>query len=148
LLLYSGIETEPNLARSRNVSAAVGLQVEPVDLHRTDDRDRVRQEAHLRANELGPAIGFLAREERDADGAVGRHLLVDARLDLPHELTGEAFELEVHPPAQRLHARAGHLRLVVAPDDRREDVQRRVRPHEGMPAVPVDPPLDEVSFRR
>ena len=105
LLLYSGIATDADLAGAPHMRPAVRLQVEPFDLHRADDRDRRREQADLRADELRTLVGLLARQEVDANRTIRRHLLVHTRLDLAHELPREPFELEVHPPAKRLHAR-------------------------------------------
>jgi hypothetical protein len=90
----------------------------------------------------------VARQDRDADLALGGDLVVDAPLDLADELTGHPLELEVHPAGAGLHVAAGDLRPVVPPDDAAQDVERRVGAHQQMPTVPVDLGSHGVPDRR
>ncbi len=116
---------------------AVGLEVEAHDLDRANLLDAFGQEVHLRPDQVGDRKRLLAREHVDADVARSKELLVDRRFDGTDELAGHALELEVHPPAPGFHVAARHERAVVAPDDPAQRVERRVRPHQAEPAVPV-----------
>ena len=56
------------------------------------------------------------------------------------------LELEVHPARAGLHVAAGHERPVVAPHDAAQGMERRVGPHQGVAAGPVE--IDRHGRRR
>src|SRR5665647_3293942 len=86
--LVAGDTDRAHLPGVRDVGAAVGLEVKAHDLDRPDLLDAVRQEVHLRPDQVRDREGFFAREHVDADVAGTEELLVDRRLDRADELAG------------------------------------------------------------
>ena len=63
---------------------------------------------------------------------------IQAFLDVPTELGGDAFEFEIHPGAPGFHVAPGDLGIELPPHHGREHVEGGVGAHQQMAAVPVD----------
>ena len=61
--------------------------------------------------------------------------------------TEDRLQLEIHPGRAGLHVAARHLGVEVTEDDRRQDVQCCMGPHQRMAAFPIDGCLDGGSNR-
>ena len=121
-----------------DVGAAVGLLVEPDDVDDADLLHRLGDHVDLRADEVLVLDRGLARQERHLDRTGGGDLVVDQLLDARPEAFGQRVELEVHPRRQRLHVAAGDGRAPLVPDHAAQHVQRGVRAHQRVTAIPVD----------
>ena len=127
---------------------AVGLQVQPLDLHHPHLGDVRRQQVDLGADEIGNQEGLLTGKNPHTDWMGGGDLDVDLLLNLVDQLPPHMLELEVHPSPQRLHVAAGHRCAIVPPDDAAEDVHRRVSAHQRVAALPVNDAPDTHAHRR
>src|SRR5262249_46473926 len=78
-----------------------------------------------------------AGEEADAYLTVGRHLGVDAALDLDDEIAGQSFQLEILVGPAGFERAAGDRRATVAPDDPAQSVRRGMGPHQGVTACSI-----------
>src|SRR3990172_8528288 len=125
----------PDLTRVGDVSPAVGLQVEPLDLHDADLLDPLRQQADLRADQVGDGEGLLARKDPARAPSRRLDLDVDRLLDRADELLTHRRKLEVHPSLKRRHLAPRDAGFMVAPDHAAQDMHGGVRAHE------LDPPL-------
>ena len=127
----------PTSAVEAHVGATVGLLVQADDVDDADLGHRLGDQVHLRADEVLVRHRDGAGQEGDLDRSVGRQLRVDQLLDPRSEALRQRVELEVHPGRQRLHVPAGDRHPPLVPDDTAEHVQRGVRAHQRVAAIPV-----------
>src|SRR5207249_647987 len=115
--LVAGHADAADLARTRHVRPAVGLQVETYYLDYAHLLDAFRQQVDPGADQIGDSEGLSARQTAHAYLMVRRDLGVGTRLDLGGEVGAHALQLEVHACAAGLHRSARDGCAVVAPDD-------------------------------
>jgi hypothetical protein len=120
------------------VGAAVGLDVQAVNLDDPHRRDAGWEQVDLCSDEVGVSVRLGPRQKGDPDGARPRDLRVDSLLDLTDELPAQALKFKIHAAAQQLHVAPGDLGTVVAPHDAAEDMKRGVSPHQGIAAIPIE----------
>jgi hypothetical protein len=88
---------------------------------------------------------FLARQNAHANLAAGCDFAVDRGFNPLGKIRAHALQLEIHARFQRLHIAAGHMRAEIAPDHAAQNMQRRVRAHEGITTFPVQNAFDFIA---
>src|SRR5690606_24542990 len=124
-----------------DVGAAVGLAVEPDDVHHPDLLHPLGDQVHLRANEVGVLQGGFPRQVDDLGGITLHELGVETTFHFLAEIDAAGAELEVHPGLAGVHVSAGDLRPEVPPHHTRERMQGGVRAHDLVAPIPVDDAL-------
>src|SRR5215471_12319017 len=98
-----------DLSSSRDVRAAIGLQVQAGDLTDAHHLDPFRQQVSLGADQVWDSEGLVTWQEVDMHLAVGLDLSVDALFDLGHNVHRQTLKLKILTRAARFHCTAGDM---------------------------------------
>ena len=124
------------------MSAAVGLAVEANDVDDTNLLHPIRDEVHLRPDQVWIPERLLASHVENLGGIALDQFLIETPLHLEAKLNRHSVQLKVHPCLARLHIPSGDLGAEVSEDHSRKGVQGGMGLHRQVPAIPIDCPLN------